>query len=101
LLVKEGHFRGPGLQVERCRRVGAGCRDRQSGNHMNKKAGNHVNKKAHRQTRTPAEDGAPCGRRRDDGNPERRLNAARRSSRQATAEDNGKAWRFGMTISVS
>jgi hypothetical protein len=91
--VKEGHFREPGLQVERCRRVGAGCHDRQPGN--------HVNDKAHRQPRTPAEAGVPCGRPRDDGNPQRRLNAARRRRRQVAAEDNGKAWCFGMTISMN
>jgi hypothetical protein len=93
LLVKEGHFWGPGLHVECCRRVGAGCRDRQSGK--------HVNKKAHRQPRVPAEGGAPRGRLGDDGNPERRLNAAGRRSQQATAEDNGKNWRFDIGFSVN
>jgi hypothetical protein len=93
LLMKEGHFWGPGLRVECCRRVGAGCRHRQSGK--------HVNNKAHRQPRVLAQDGAPRARLGDDGNPERRLNTAGRPSRQATAEDNGTNWHFDMGFSVS
>jgi hypothetical protein len=60
-----------------------------------------VNKKAHRQPEVPTEDDAPPGRPGDDGNPERWLKAAGRGNRQATAEDNGKNFRFDMRFSVN
>jgi len=91
--MKEEHCCGLGPHVGCCRRVGAGCRDRQSGN--------HINEKTHRQPRIGAEDGAPRGRPANDGDPERPRKAAENDNRQATAEDNGRNFRFDMRSSVN
>jgi hypothetical protein len=82
-MVKEEHFRGPGPQVGRCRRIGAGCRDRQSGE--------HVDKKPHRQPRVATEGGVLRGHVWIESPLEGTLNAAERGSRQVAADDNGKA----------
>jgi hypothetical protein len=94
LLVDEG-IAGLDLRVERCRRVGAGHRDRHPGE--------HVNKRSHRQPHIPSDGGAfdrPPGA---DNSAARDSNAASECSRwQATNEDNRKDWRFrNMRFSVT
>ena len=85
-------FPGTRPHVERCRRVGATCRDRQPGK--------HVNEKSHRQPRVPAADGVPRRHRGLVGS-RRKAQAVEDAAGGRLMSDDGMDWRFGIRFSVN